>query len=150
MIKELLLVFVSVAALCHEGYAAGSSCGGRSLGRSAQRDFWLAKLKHEEISSFNQNPGAFKVFRNVKDYGAKGDGRTDDTGAINMATSDGTRCGPGCGSSTVSPAIVYFPPGKYLIKRPLLQYYFTQYIGELQLNKLIFAKRDRTKYFQSR
>lgn len=39
-----------------------------------------------------------------------GDGLTDDTAAINKATSDGGRCGADCGSSTIYPAVVYFPP----------------------------------------
>ncbi|CAG2116886.1 unnamed protein product, partial [Medioppia subpectinata] len=50
------------------------------------------------------------------------------------------RCGIGCGSSTVAPAIVYFPPGKYLIAHPLLQFYFTQFIGDpINVPELIMA-----------
>lgn len=125
MFKELLVVCLLVAG----GHALGSSCGGRELGRGAQGQYWLPHLKRQENIAFNNNPGAYKVFRNVKDYGAKGDGATDDSNAINLAISQGDRCGPGCGSSTISPAIVYFPPGKYLISRPLLQFYYTQFIG---------------------
>ena len=54
---------------------------------------------------------------------------TDDTNAINLAISFGSRCGPGCESATVSPALVYFPPGVYLISSPLLSYYYTQLVG---------------------
>ena len=125
-----LLVYVLVANLVREGQAVGSSCGGRELGRSAQNKFWLPTLKHQEYIGFNNNPNAYKVFRNVKDYGAKGDGNTDDTNAINIAISQGDRCGPTCASSTISPAIVYFPPGKYVVSRPLLQFYYTQFIGK--------------------
>ncbi|KKY23875.1 putative exo-beta-glucanase exg0 [Phaeomoniella chlamydospora] len=64
------------------------------------------------------------------DYGATGDGTTDDTDAINSAISDGGRCGLGCDSSTVTPAIVYFPPGTYLVSTPIIQYYYTQFIGD--------------------
>jgi polygalacturonase len=53
----------------------------------------------------------YQVFRNVKEYGARGDGVTDDTAAINRAISDGNRCGANCRSSTVKGALVYFPSG---------------------------------------
>ncbi|KAK8098917.1 LysM domain-containing protein [Apiospora kogelbergensis] len=72
----------------------------------------------------------YKVWRNVKDYGAVGDGTTDDTAAINRAISDGGRCGANCGSSTRTPAVVYFPPGSYLVSSPIIQYYNTQFLGD--------------------
>jgi hypothetical protein len=53
-----------------------------------------------------------------------------DTIAINNAVSDGDRCGLACGSTTVTPAIVFFPPGTYMISSPIIQYYFTQFIGD--------------------
>ncbi|KAF3912036.1 hypothetical protein ABW21_db0200764 [Orbilia brochopaga] len=80
-----------------------------------------------------------KVFRNVKDYGAKGDGKTDDTEAINKAVSDGNRCGQDCGSSSVTPAVVYFPSGTYLVSSPVIQYYMTQFIGNPHSRPVIKA-----------
>lgn len=74
-----------------------------------------------------------QVWRNVKDYGAKGDGVTDDTAAINLAVSSGGRCGPDCGSSTVYPAVVYFPPGIYLVSTPIIQYFNTEFLGDVSL-----------------
>jgi hypothetical protein len=71
------------------------------------------------------------VWRNVKDFGAKGDGKTDDTAAINRAISDGQRCGPECGASTKVPAVIYFPPGTYLVSSPIIQYYNTQFLGDV-------------------
>ena len=59
-----------------------------------------------------------------------GDGVTDDTVAINSAISTGNRCGEGCDSSTTVPAIVYFPPGTYMVSSPIIQYYYTQFIGD--------------------
>ena len=59
-----------------------------------------------------------------------GDGQTDDTTAINNAITFGNRCGLGCDSSTVTPALVYFPPGTYLVSAPLIQYYYTQFVGD--------------------
>ncbi|KAG9074861.1 hypothetical protein FRC06_010419 [Ceratobasidium sp. 370] len=76
-------------------------------------------------SPYNSNPTGYKVFRNVKDYGAR-----DDTAAINSAISDGNRCGNGCKSSTVSPGLIYFPPGTYLVSSPIIPYYYTQMVGD--------------------
>jgi glucan 1,3-beta-glucosidase len=59
-----------------------------------------------------------------------GDGLTDDTVAINNAISSGSRCGHGCDSSTITPALVYFPPGTYLVSAPIIQYYYTQLVGD--------------------
>ncbi|CRG91076.1 hypothetical protein PISL3812_08124 [Talaromyces islandicus] len=89
--------------------------------------FWLESIQHQGVSAFG--PANHTVFRNVKDYGAKGDGVTDDTAAINSAISSGGRCGEGCFSSTLTPAIVYFPAGTYLISYPIFDYYFTEIIG---------------------
>ena len=72
----------------------------------------------------------YKVFRNVKSFGAMGDGVTDDTAAINNAIASGNRCGATCTSSTITPAVVYFPPGTYLVSSPLIQYYNTQFLGD--------------------
>lgn len=66
---------------------------------------------------------------NKADPRSVGDGSTDDTVAINNAISSGNRCGEGCDSSTTKPAIVYFPTGTYIVSRPIIQYYYTQFIG---------------------
>jgi hypothetical protein len=42
---------------------------------------------------------------------------------------NGTRCGQDCGQTFSKAAIVYFPPGKYRISRPIIQLYYTQFIG---------------------
>lgn len=52
------------------------------------QDFWMETIKHTGISPF-LNDSSYSVYRNVKDFGAKGDGKTDDTAAIQAAI-DGT------------------------------------------------------------
>jgi glucan 1,3-beta-glucosidase len=82
------------------------------------------------------------VFRNVKAYGAVGDGVTDDTDAIQLAISDGGRCGPGCTGSTKTPALVYFPPGTYKVSKPIIDYYYTQIIGNPGCLPVLKASAD--------
>lgn len=93
--------------------------------------YWLADIQRQGVAPYNPNKDAYKIFRNVKDYGAKGDGSTDDTEAINKAVADGDRCGEGCDSSTTTPAIVYFPAGTYAVSKPIIQYYYTQFVGDI-------------------
>lgn len=59
-----------------------------------------------------------------------GNGVTDDTAAINRAIQDGGRCGQGCESSTVTPAVIYFPAGTYLITSPIVAMYYSQLVGD--------------------
>lgn len=89
--------------------------------------YWLENIKHQGLASFNSNPNNYTVFRNVKDFGARGDGVTDDTAAIQRAVTQGNRCGPSaCESSTNTPAVVYFPEGTYVISSSIIDYYYTQ------------------------
>ncbi|KAL2152865.1 hypothetical protein VTH82DRAFT_4020 [Thermothelomyces myriococcoides] len=103
-------------------------------------DFWLEKIKHQGVAPFAGR--GYEVFRNVKDYGAKGDGVSDDTEAINRAISDGERCGPGCTGSTKTPALVYFPPGTYMVSTPIIDFYYTQLIGNPGCLPVIKATSD--------
>ncbi|KAK4203357.1 pectate lyase superfamily protein-domain-containing protein [Triangularia verruculosa] len=100
--------------------------------RNRVTKFWLGNTKHVGSWPFGNNDKSFVVFRDVTDpkYGAKGDGITDDTAAIRRAVSDGNMCGPGCYSSTTKGAIIYFPPGVYLVSGTIETYYGTQFIGD--------------------
>ncbi|KAJ5490970.1 glucan endo-1-3-beta-glucosidase [Penicillium diatomitis] len=100
-----------------------------SVSRRAGSSYWVGDIKRQGTVPFGKSAD-YKIFRNVKDFGAKGDGSTDDTAAINEAISSGGRCGKGCDSSTITPALVYFPPGTYVVSKPIIQYYYTQIVGD--------------------
>ncbi|KAL4069057.1 glycoside hydrolase family 55 protein [Scleroderma citrinum] len=128
----LALFSLGVVLHVHPVSGLGSSCSAPLGGGTASPSdpYWMEAIKHQGTSAFNSNPSSYQVFRNVKDFGAKGDGVTDDTAAINSAMSSGGRCGEGtCESSTVTPAIVYFPEGTYLVSSAINMYYYTQMIG---------------------
>ncbi|KAJ3492335.1 hypothetical protein NLI96_g51 [Meripilus lineatus] len=123
---------VAASAQCSTPLGAGTA--------GPNDPFWLQNITHQGTSAFNPNPTAYKVFRNVKDFGAIGDGVHDDTDAINAAISSGGRCGGGsCGSSTISPAVVFFPQGTYKVSAPIIAYYYTQLIGDARKPPILLA-----------
>ncbi|KAL9052926.1 MAG: hypothetical protein Q9162_005104 [Coniocarpon cinnabarinum] len=101
----------------------------KSLDSRQAGGYWVESIQRQGTVPF-ANAGNYPIFRNVKDYGAKGDGSSDDTQAINSAITDGNRCGQGCDSSTTTPALVYFPAGTYVVSAPIVQLYFTQFVGD--------------------
>ncbi|KAJ7760810.1 exo-beta-1,3-glucanase [Mycena olivaceomarginata] len=132
-------------ALCSRAAAQGSSCSGSTLGSGSAGSgdaYWMQTITHNGVSAFN--PG-YTVYRDVTDpkYGAKGDGVTDDSDAINRAISDGSRCGnQTCQSSTLTPALVYFPNRIYLVKKPIIPYYYTALVGDALNRPTLRASSD--------
>ncbi|KAL8364554.1 hypothetical protein RB595_003710 [Gaeumannomyces hyphopodioides] len=88
------------------------------------------------------NDADYKVFRNVLDFGAKGDGVADDTKAIKEAMNSGRRCGEKCNGSTTKNAIVYFPPGTYRVSSTIAMPFGTQVIGDANDWPTILATRN--------
>lgn len=39
----------------------------------AASNYWLANIRRQGTAPFNGNPAGYKVFRNVMDYGARGE-----------------------------------------------------------------------------
>jgi hypothetical protein len=102
-------------------YLAPISTGNAGSGSCAP--YRLERIKHQGVASFNPNPKSYTIFRNVKDFGAVGDGVADDTAAIQKAVTEGNRCGPSaCESTTTMPTIVYFPKGTYRIPSSIIDY----------------------------
>ena len=60
-----------------ESAAATLSIETSTVHAAAEDDasYWLADIAHQGTAAFNSNPSAYKVFRNVKDYGAAGNER---------------------------------------------------------------------------
>lgn len=108
---------------------------------AASSNYWLANIERKGTVWGNDNSTSYKVFRNVvTDFNADPTGAQDATEAINKAISDGGRCGFGCNSSTIHPAIVYFPPGRYLVSKPIQMFYYTQMVGDaVELPEIIMA-----------
>ncbi|KAL4934324.1 exo-beta-1,3-glucanase Exg0 [Aspergillus undulatus] len=104
-------------------------------------EYWVGAVEPQGAVPFGDSSD-YQVRRNVKDFGAVGDGVTDDTDAINKAISSGNRCGKGCDSSTTKPAVVYFPAGTYLVSSPVIQYYYTQMIGDANNMPVLKASAD--------
>ncbi|KAJ7919716.1 putative exo-beta-1,3-glucanase [Mycena leptocephala] len=120
-------------------FAFGAGCAGVT-GTAAPTDpFWMNTVALTSLSKSAYKSG-YKVFRNVKtDYHAVGNGIADDTVAINNAISDGGRCGQGCSSSTLTPAIIFFPPGRYRVTAPIIPFYYTTLVGDYNTKPTIVA-----------
>lgn len=126
----LALRLFSVPSLAAPAPAADAAAAeDKAVAAAAATSWWLPNIARQGTIPY-ANAAGYAVYRNVQSYGAKGDGVTDDTAAINAAINAGNRCGSGCGSSTTTPAIVYFPPGTYLVSSPIQLIYYTHLIGD--------------------
>lgn len=106
--------------------------------------YWYELIKRQGKVIYGADPSRV-IFRNVKDFGATGDGVTDDTAALQAASAFGGVCGDvnmTCTSSSTQPSIVYFPPGIYQISRPVIMYYNSAFIGNHNNLPILRATRD--------
>jgi glucan 1,3-beta-glucosidase len=77
--RSTLSVFVALLSFAASS-AIAQTCP--STGSAApDAPFWMQNIDHRGVMPYNGDAG-YKVFRNVKDFGARGDGETDDTEAI--------------------------------------------------------------------
>lgn len=101
-------------------------------------------LRRNLRASHGQQPLAggndYQFFRNVvDDFGADNSGNTDTAESLNAASASWnkasvggkkTRCGQNCGNTFSQGAVLFFPGGTYKICSPLIQYYYTQFVGD--------------------
>lgn len=114
------------------GLATAVLVTANSAKKAAPDGYWYEQIKHNGVYTDTTN-SKYLVYRNVRAFGAKGDGTTDDSAAIQKAIntvdgSTGTRSG---GSSlTGAPAVVYFPSGTYLLNTGLNNIMGTVLMGD--------------------
>ncbi|KAL4754843.1 hypothetical protein BDW72DRAFT_200512 [Aspergillus terricola var. indicus] len=113
---EITKEVAHAAALVAEADMAAELANGTStLAQQAAGTFWMQDIRRQGTVPWGNDP-TYKVFRNVvTDYHADPTGASDSTAAIQAAINDGNRCGARCNGSTRKNAIVYFPPGTYLV-----------------------------------
>ncbi|KAJ0425988.1 pectate lyase superfamily protein-domain-containing protein [Aspergillus carlsbadensis] len=118
---EITPAISHAAALVTEAdMAAGLSDGSFKLSKRAAGTFWMEGIRRQGT-----------VFRNVvTDYHTDPTGASDSTAAIQAAIDDGQRCGEKCNGSTRKNAIVYFPPGTYMVSSTIKVLFATQIIGD--------------------
>jgi hypothetical protein len=119
----LFLGFTAVAV------QAISRLGAEPRGLQAAKPYWYETIKHNGVNPVVANPKNWTIFRNVRDYGAKGDGTTDDTAAIQKAINYPDRGGSKYGT-TGAPAVIYFPPGTYIVNSGFRNFVSTSWIGD--------------------
>ncbi|KAL4941643.1 hypothetical protein BDV06DRAFT_212488 [Aspergillus oleicola] len=120
----------AAAVVAEADMAAQLTIGTSTLDKRAAGTFWMKDIQRQGTVPWGDDP-QYKVFRNVvDDYHADPTGASDSTAAIQAAINDGNRCGARCNGSTRKNAIVYFPPGTYLVSSTIEVLFATQIIGD--------------------
>ena len=128
-LKSFITILSTLLLACQLAVAAPAPQAS-SLAVSPGSSYWFSEISRQgTVAPYGTDD--YQIFRNVKKFGVVGDGVTDDSAAINETMFYSGRCGQGCDSSTVKPAIVYFPPGTYRISKPIVMPYYTQVIGDV-------------------
>ncbi|KAI0205630.1 pectin lyase fold/virulence factor [Astrocystis sublimbata] len=125
------------------GYAGSNGTKKTSFRRTIHKrqnsDFWLSSLGPLGIQP-EAGGNDYQFFRNVvEDFGADNTGDTDTAEALNAASASwnkdsggdtAERCGQDCGNTFSQGAIVFFPGGTYKFCTPVIQYCYTQFVGD--------------------
>ncbi|KAG9080237.1 hypothetical protein FRC06_006909, partial [Ceratobasidium sp. 370] len=131
------LLLATWSSLSETAFAWNNECVASDGLDKSKDHYWMETIERRGSAPYSSDPDKYKVYRNVKDYGAKGDGKTDDTVAIQRAIAEGGRCGAGCQATTVTPALVYFPSGT-----PIAAYYYTSMVGNPKCLPTLLASKN--------
>jgi glucan 1,3-beta-glucosidase len=110
--KLSFLLLSQIGYFAALSYASVVSSEGikRSTENTAASRFWFENIKRSRNT----------VYRNVKDLGAKGNGVTDDTAAIQRAISQ----------RSTARSVIYFPAGTYLVSSGLRANSYSVFFGD--------------------
>lgn len=126
-----------------------TSTGAPASGSHTRGELWLDNLGDLYLCKADGTPGGWRKVNdrttpfdsaltiNVRDFGAKGDGITDDTDAIQSALDQFSR-----NETTLSEArtgSIYFPPGDYIVKKTL------RYIGNPGAGLKLYGEAGRAR-----
>lgn len=84
-LNKSLIPWEALPALLSDTDLLNSETNNCSSSDQKSDTFWLSRIAHQGTSPFLSDSSEYVIYRDVKDFGAKGDGSTDDSAAFNAA-----------------------------------------------------------------
>ncbi|KAH7098261.1 glucan 1,3-beta-glucosidase, partial [Auriculariales sp. MPI-PUGE-AT-0066] len=125
MVRFSLSMAAALVASLDAVLGLGTSCS-TPLGAGTAASgspYWLVNMPARGKSAFNSD-SSYTVRRNVKDF------MIPPRSTQQQRRFQRWTLWLWCGQSTITPAVVYFPPGTYRISTPIINYYYSAFIGD--------------------